>query len=146
MNWKYDVKGLLYHNLNWWVRNIKTYAKPWPKSPWLTQQLVPQDNLPGWNGDGYLMYPGPNVTPLSSIRLENLRDGIEDYEYFYMLKQLVESAKKRGILDTKIESAEKLLVMDESIAINHRQHTIDPTVILKRRSDIAEAIEQLKSL
>jgi len=146
MNWKYDVKGLLYHNLNWWVCNIKTYAKPWPESPWLTQQLVPQDNLPGWNGDGYLMYPGPNVTPLSSIRLENLRDGIEDYEYFYMLKKLVDSAKKRGIQDTKIEYAQKLLVMDESIAVNHRQHTIDPAVILKRRSNIAEAIEQLKSL
>jgi len=28
------------------------------------------------NGDGFLMYPGPHG-PLSSIRLENIRDGIE---------------------------------------------------------------------
>ena len=37
------------------------------------------------NGDGSWMFPGPDGLPLSSIRLENLRDGIEDLE---MLKKL----------------------------------------------------------
>ena len=31
------------------------------------------------------MFPGPDGSPLSSIRLENIRDGIEDYE---MLRRL----------------------------------------------------------
>lgn len=36
----------------------------------------------GSNGDGSWMFPGPEGAPLSSIRLENLRDGMEDYEMF----------------------------------------------------------------
>ncbi|MEJ7677177.1 MAG: DUF4091 domain-containing protein [Segetibacter sp.] len=50
------------------------------------------------NGEGSLVYPGdftkeytkqPNVDgPVSSIRFELLREGIEDYEYLWMLKDL----------------------------------------------------------
>ena len=44
-----------------------------------------------FNGGGYLLYPG---TPcgiegsVSCIRLKNLRDGMEDYEYFAILEKL----------------------------------------------------------
>ena len=31
------------------------------------------------------MYPGPDGSPLSSVRLENLRDGLEDAELFRRL-------------------------------------------------------------
>lgn len=44
------------------------------------------------NGDGYLTYPGRPYgldTPVSSLRLETIRDGIEDYELMYRLEQLL---------------------------------------------------------
>ena len=41
------------------------------------------------NGEGQLIYPGKDFglkTPVSSIRLENIRDGQEDYEYLLLLE------------------------------------------------------------
>ena len=53
------------------------------------------------NGEGSFFYPGdftkrytsqPNVDgPVSSLRFELLREGIEDYEYINMLKDLGDS-------------------------------------------------------
>ena len=50
------------------------------------------------NGEGSLIYPGSRVErytgqknvdgPVSSIRFELLREGIEDYEHLWMLKSL----------------------------------------------------------
>lgn len=67
---------------------------------------IPQTDQPGksyWvrypNGDGFLLYPGGLVGhrgPISSIRLEQARDGVEDYEYLYMLRQRIERAKAAG--------------------------------------------------
>ncbi|MGA7791714.1 MAG: DUF4091 domain-containing protein, partial [Candidatus Acidiferrales bacterium] len=46
----------------------------------------------GGNGDGTLIYPGPiakiggtTPIPLPSMRLKNIRDGMEDYEYLHAL-------------------------------------------------------------
>ena len=41
------------------------------------------------NGDGFLLYPGPPIGvqgPVTTIRLEAARDGVEDYEYLQLLK------------------------------------------------------------
>mgnify|MGYP002769521728 CR=1 FL=1 len=42
----------------------------------------------GRNGDGHIVYLGRNGEYLSSIRLSNLRDGIEDAEYYLMLQEV----------------------------------------------------------
>ena len=44
------------------------------------------------NGDGYLVYPGTYyglTSPISTLRLESLRQGSEDYEYIYMLEKAI---------------------------------------------------------
>lgn len=44
------------------------------------------------NGDGYLVYPGTYyglTSPISTLRLESLRQGTEDYEYIYMLEKAI---------------------------------------------------------
>ncbi len=46
------------------------------------------------NGDGYLMYPGAPYgmdEPLSSLRLEAIRDGLEEYELWYALHDVYEA-------------------------------------------------------
>ena len=48
----------------------------------------------GVNGDGYLFYPGKPYGidgPVGSIRLEAIRDGLEEYEIFYNLKEKLKS-------------------------------------------------------
>ena len=53
------------------------------------------------NGDGFIFYPGSYYGikgPLASVRLEVLRDSMEDYEIFYVMEQMYkEIAEKNGI-------------------------------------------------
>ena len=48
----------------------------------------------GCNGDGYLFYPGKQYGydgPLPSLRIQAIRDGNEEYEVFYNLKNKIQS-------------------------------------------------------
>ncbi len=77
---------------------------------------IPQSDQPGksyWvrypNGDGFLLYPGELVGhagPISSIRLEQAREGVEDYEYLYLLRQRLE--RVRGNPAARARAAEVL--------------------------------------
>ncbi len=88
---RYRMNGILYWATNFWNQT---------PDPWLD----PVTFISGFecsggyvlNGEGSLIYPGdhaksytgqPDVNgPVSSIRFELLREGIEDYEYLWMLK------------------------------------------------------------
>jgi len=77
LNRRYGITGLLYWSTVYW-------GSP-DRNPW---------DDPGfrvrWNGDGFLFYPGSDAGvegPIASMRLKNLRDGMEDYEYFVLLAQ-----------------------------------------------------------
>lgn len=48
------------------------------------------ERFPNTNGDGFLMYPGARYGvdgPVASLRLEAIRDGLEDYELLNVLKK-----------------------------------------------------------
>ena len=109
--WKYGVQGFEYWSPNHWGRNPgKDPAERWPNAPW------DPNSFGKYNGDGYLLYPGPEGVPYPSIRLKALRDGFEDYEYMWTLDQLVEKATRSGkeSLD-QVQEAKRLLRMDELI-------------------------------
>lgn len=79
--WAERVDGLLHYS-----------ATDWSPNPWDNPNVTGQDN-----GDGFFFYPprkdgsqlavcGENGNRLvPSIRWENLRDGMEDYEYLWLL-------------------------------------------------------------
>jgi len=53
------------------------------------------------NGDGFLLYPGAPIGvqgPVTTIRLEAARDGVEDYEYLHLLKARVNDPKAAQLL------------------------------------------------
>jgi len=97
ITWHYQLQGILYWDVKFWPQTI---------DPWLN----PVTYLEGFfcsegrtlNGEGSLIYPGSEVHrytgqkdvngPVSSIRFELLRKGIEDYEYLWMLKSLGDQA------------------------------------------------------
>lgn len=64
-----------------------------------------QPTAVGSNGAEFLIYPGTRSRgnengfqvggPVSSMRLELLRDGLEDYEYLRILTQMIEAVRKR---------------------------------------------------
>jgi hypothetical protein len=74
-NYRYHITGLLYYN-------TMTSSIP---DPWTN----PHNNSSSYNGDGMLFYPGTPCGfqgPVPSIRLKNLRDGMEDYDYMKILE------------------------------------------------------------
>ena len=97
----------------------------------------------GQNGNGSIMYPGSDG-PVDSIRLEALRDGVEDYEYLYTLKQLVGRASANPSLQPLIERAQRLLAIDPALIESMRSYAKDPQVLLAQRQAIAELIVELQ--
>ena len=76
VNWRYGITGLLY-----WT-TITRMHDPWANPAFAHSQT--------FNGGGFLLYPGTACGvdgPIACIRLKNLRDGMEDYEYFAILQK-----------------------------------------------------------
>ncbi|MBO7406030.1 MAG: DUF4091 domain-containing protein, partial [Clostridia bacterium] len=72
-----DVTGLLYWAIDYWKVNY------WGSSPWTGG---------GGYGDGMLVYSGyafDLLEPIPTMRLESIRDGIEDYQMLCMLEELL---------------------------------------------------------
>jgi hypothetical protein len=88
---RYKLKGWLYWEINYWTQNYKLSSKDlrWPNiwKYWNTSQSQRT------NGMSALLYPGPDGSPVPSIRMEVMRDGIEDYKYFILAEKLL-SIKK----------------------------------------------------
>ncbi|WP_460820795.1 DUF4091 domain-containing protein, partial [Microlunatus parietis] len=83
MSHQSGVEGILYYATNRWLLADRG-----------TQLLVDDGILSKWNpatyngtaGDGSIFYPGPDG-PMSSLRLENIRDGLEDYNLMQELRR-----------------------------------------------------------
>ena len=146
-SWDENVTGLLYWMVNWWTGR-SGYADPQrPQNPYLDpagwgKRAKPLSRAHVWgNGEGRFIYPpvacadarqsetvldGPN----SSYRLELLREGIEDYEYFAMLKRL--------------DPSNRLLKVPESVTRRLDDYSTDPTAMEGHRIKMAREIERLK--
>ncbi|NLY01731.1 MAG: DUF4091 domain-containing protein, partial [Rhodopirellula sp.] len=77
-------------------------------------------------GDGCLTYPTP-AGPVSSIRLENIRDGLEDYDYLALLA------------DAQGQDAAKKFV--GRLVKSMTDFTHDPAALAAVRDEIADQIE-----
>jgi hypothetical protein len=133
--------GLLYWGLNHWpgfdARTMKKRPadKRWPKMPW-------DDG--GRNGDGYLLYPGPRG-PLSSIRLEILRDGVEDYDALRMLQELVKRKGDSAGAELR-ERARKALTLSPAIFASMWKYPTNAAAMVERRRLINELIVRYSNL
>ncbi|MCW3109571.1 MAG: hypothetical protein JWQ09_4077 [Segetibacter sp.] len=89
----YNMAGILYWAANFWSET----PNPWLDAVTFISGFLCSDGYI-LNGEGSFVYPGdytkryagqPDVDgPVSSLRFELLREGIEDYEYLWMLKDL----------------------------------------------------------
>ncbi len=109
--------------------------------------------LPWGNGDGRFVYPPVKAAdgrpaapvlegPVDSIRWEMLRDGIEDYEYFVILKRLIESKGARIDTASKDRYA-ALLEVPVEVTKDMTIFTKDPSPIEAHRDRVARAIAEL---
>jgi hypothetical protein len=100
------------------------------------------------NGNGLIFYPGTDG-PWDSIRTENFRDGMQDYEYIQILLNKLRVLHAKG-LETKYkedyDQSVKLLTMDDSIVKSIWNFTKDGDYLKSRRDAIAQEIEKINNL
>jgi hypothetical protein len=100
-----------------------------------------------YNGEGYLIYPGQDGNPLASVRLENFRDGVEDYGYLTILRERVSELKQKPLnkLSTSerawLKQAEALLVVPDHLVKSAYEFSDDPRELMEYRNQVAEMIE-----
>ena len=133
LNRQYHIKGLLYWTTAGWYKDI---------SPWILPTLGPLESESEdpteydtryFNGGGILFYPGFDAGfdgPVASIRLKNIREGLEDYEYFAILDQNGEE--------------EFVKEMVSQVCPEWWDFTMDPNKLLEVREQLARKIESLK--
>ena len=144
---KLGATGLLYWCVCWWP-GLPTPASGRPAFPDVPIEMADAGTYQSFkcNGDGLLVYPGPDWTPYSSLRLEIIRDGVEDYEYLALLADLVEKAKAQpGVRwpdADLLAEAESLTQVPDSISRTMTDYTKDPIDVFNRRRRVAEMIER----
>ncbi len=146
---KYGAKAYEFWGIDWLTYNPYEYG-------WHTFLL--HDFGPGqekeWvrypNGDGFLAYPpGPLKLDhaVSSVRLEQAREGEEDYEYLHLLRQLVDQAKAAGRSasagEQALATASALVTSPCDIGRYSTRILPDPDRVLRVKEAVARAIEGL---
>ena len=135
-----------------------------PQNPYLDSisyssgSLLTETQVSNWgNGDGRLIYPPKSILasydtgqlakstsgPINSIRLEILREGIEDYEYFWTLRDLVSQEKAASPESTVAREAEGYLVVPDTVLTSLVDYTKDPTPLYAHRAVLAQMILRL---
>ena len=155
--YKYGIDGILI-----WQAMYLTSPTAYPNSlqniykdpmSWLQFYGVPIGEKRRWgNGEGRLFYPPISTKDgslaekgedfVETLRLEILREGIEDYDYLKLLESLIKSKKEK--LDAKtLSKYEALLIVPDSITKSRTKFSYNDASIQKRRKQIAAAIESL---
>ena len=119
INYQYGITGLLYWS------TVTMVIEPWYNPAFAHPRH--------YNGGGFLFYPGAPCGidgPVISMRMKNLRDGMEDYEYFAILERLTDKKTVKKIID--------------AIAPNWWDFSKDPNKFLAAREKIARQILNLK--
>jgi hypothetical protein len=139
--WQYyqhGITGFLYYLTNYYEsqENRNVAGPKWPERPWNTLSF-------GCNNDGVLIYPGPEATPLASTRLENLRDGIEDYEALAMLRELTERVQAAGGHEELVNRAREALAVRPSVSKSWTEYTQEPGELVRARAEVDGLIGEM---
>ena len=145
----YGVEAYEFWAIDWFTYN--PYKFGW-------HAYIPQSESPTRfyyirypNGDGYLVYPGKPIGYngfVSSVRMEEAGEGVEDYEYLYLLDKLVKKGREEG---KDVSEGEKALgEAKELVRIPNAGGRLstkllpNPERVYEIREKLARAIEHLE--
>ena len=82
---------------------------------WVKKTLPASSGIQKGNGDGVLLYPGTMfgqdaATPVVSLRLKQLAEGIDDYDYLCLAKEFIGPNYVTNILQSGVTPSEALAV------------------------------------
>ncbi len=161
-SWQYGVQGILIWETLYWT-SPAAFPPPKLQDPWADPMSYKSGygEKPGeigyWgNGDGRFLYPprrepGTNQppcldAPINSLRWENLRDGMEDYEYFWLLQQEVQRVGAIKEDADLVRQARELLKVPREVSTDLTHFTTDPRLMLEHRDRVARMIERLQKV
>lgn len=157
--WQRGIQGLLVWQINYWTSSSAYPEHNQPQNPyqdtmsWMSGYSTPRGERHPWgNGDGRFIYP-PLATatpgdapvldgPVDSIRWEHLRDGIEDYEYFSILRHKLER-QKAELSPEEFKRMEGLLEVPREVTGSMTEFAGDGAPMDAHRLSLARAIEKL---
>ena len=152
MAWRYGIQGDLYWDTTYWS-NDDVFPPPRFQNPWTDPMSYNYSGQVGtWgNGDGRLLYPPRSWSdgrarvkgPTPSIRWELIREGIEDYEYLWMLKDAADRLEAAGTNQDLVTAARSLLDLPAPLFSSLTAFTDDPTLLQSHRSQVARLLEQI---
>jgi len=153
MSYKYEAGGFLYYHISLWGEEEKgkenrSVISKGPYTEWNPGSFFNPKNSKTANGDGSLFCPGPDG-PLSTIRMENIRDGFEDYNYLYRLRELADAVRKQPESEAGkafLAEAERLLVVPDNVVTAVTEFSTDPVHLSNYRVALAAAILKGQSL
>jgi len=138
---------------NYWGINFYfTYPVVGSRNPWTTPFVRDAGGFPFGNSDGALVFPPvkeyPTNTviagPIDSVRWEMLREGMEDREYFWLLKTLIAAAEARlGTNHPSVVAARAAKDSALAFAPFPPVHPYEPDDMYASRETLAQAIEAL---
>ena len=159
--WERAIEGILVWESNYWTSSCAYPEAESPQNPyldpmgWVSGYSTPKGTKQAWgNGDGRFIYPPEAAAdgrpaapvlegPVDSIRWEMLRDGIEDYEYFVILRRLL-LEKGAGLDANARQRYEALLTVPDSVSVDMTHFTRDPAPLEAHRHQLGQAITELR--
>lgn len=148
--WKYHVQGILVWDTTYWNCEARE-ATHGRQNPWMDPMSYSSPTATWGNGDGRFFYPAnwqsgrdssaeTTSGPVDSIRWEMLSAGVQDWDYFRLLEELVKQAESRG---ENVAEARALLTIPAEICESMTVYTQDPAKLDEHRKRLARAIEAL---
>ncbi len=150
---KWDLDGDLYWSMTYWRGKGWRLRNPYEDG----QSETPEGGYWG-NGDGRLLYPPirqplpenaePVIAPpIPSLRLALIAEGIEDFCYLKLLKQLRDEGQRRQgrskALQTALKQADEALGALDRLIRNQTDYEHDPQKLHSERHKVAKAVERL---
>jgi len=117
LNYKFDLKGFLHWGWNQWTED-------------------PYEEVGMHIGDAWHVYPTKDGV-LNSLRWEQMRNGIQDYEYFWLLEDKIQSLKDSlGSQFTWIDPKQRGNEIASYVVKDLLNHTDDPDVLYGTKKKI----------
>ena len=126
---KFRPDGFLYYYITLW--NARRPITGGPFTDWNPRSWT------SYHGDGSWVCCGPEGMPLSTVRLENFRDGLEDFAYARMLERKLSANPTAPWAD----EARSLLAVPDTLVESVRNFSDDPQELYRWRDRMADLLE-----
>ena len=145
LSYIHNIEGVLYWCINREWKSNQDIRKQWPNASWKAHIFhIHTGKRKYKNGMGNLVYPGKGGELNPSLRLENLRDGLEDHEYLCALRDAVTrlAATDTPVARALLPQAKALQEVPATIGTSINSWSHDPAHLLEYRDKVGRMIEQ----